>query len=48
MWSSDYPHFNMSFPHSRANVEKHLHGLSAERRKKLVRDNAIKLFDLGI
>lgn len=48
MWSSDYPHFNMSFPHSRANVEKHLHGLPEERRKKLVRDNAIRLFGLPI
>ena len=38
MWSSDYPHFNMSFPHSRENVEKHLAGLSAEKRRKLVRE----------
>jgi len=48
MWSSDYPHYNMSFPHSRENVEKHLSGLSAEKRRKLVRDNAIDLFGLKV
>lgn len=46
MWSSDYPHYNMSFPHSRENVEKHLAGLPDEKRRKLVRDNAIELFGL--
>ena len=35
VWSSDYPHFNMSFPHSRENVEKHLHGLPADKRRRL-------------
>ena len=24
MWSNDYPHFNMTFPHSRNVVEHHL------------------------
>ena len=48
VWSSDYPHFNMSFPHSRENVEKHLHGLAADKRKRLVRDNAVELFNLPI
>ena len=27
MWSNDYPHFNMTFPHSRQVVEYHLSGL---------------------
>ncbi len=47
-WSNDYPHFNMSFPHSRENVEKHLHGLSDDVRRKLTRDNAINLFGLKL
>lgn len=46
MWSNDYPHFNMTFPHSRQVVEYHLKGLSEEKRQKLTRDNAIKLFNL--
>ena len=46
MWSNDYPHFNMTFPHSRQVVELHLKGLSEERRRRLTRDNAIELFKL--
>ena len=48
VWSSDYPHFNMSYPHSRENVEKHLRGLPDARRRRLVRDNAVELFGLPI
>ena len=48
MWSNDYPHFNMTFPHSRENVEYHLKGLSEEKRRRLTRDNAIKLFGLNL
>jgi predicted TIM-barrel fold metal-dependent hydrolase len=46
MWSNDYPHFNMTFPFSRENVEYHLKGLDDAQRKTLTRDNAIKLFKL--
>ena len=48
MWSNDYPHFNMTFPHSRENVEYHLKGLSEEKRRRLTRDNAIQLFGLDL
>ena len=48
MWSNDYPHFNMTFPHSRQVVEYHLSGLSEEKRQRLTRDNAIQLFGLDI
>lgn len=48
MWSNDYPHFNMTFPHSRENVERHLQGLSEEKRRLLTRDNAIQLFGLDL
>ena len=48
MWSNDYPHFNMTFPHSRQVVEHHLKGLSEERRQRLTRDNAINLFQLEL
>ena len=46
MWSNDYPHFNMTFPHSRENVQRHLAGLPDEARLRLVRTNAIALFRL--
>ena len=48
MWSNDYPHFNMTFPHSRQVVEHHLKGLSEEKRMNLTRNNAIELFNLKI
>jgi len=48
MWSNDYPHFNMTFPHSREVVEHHLKGLPDDKRQRLTRDNAIKLFSLDI
>jgi uncharacterized protein len=48
MWSNDYPHFNMTFPNSRQVVERHLKGLSEEKRRRLTRDNAIQLFNLDL
>ena len=48
MWSNDYPHFNMTFPYSRENVEKHLTGLSKAQRLQLTRDNVIKLYNLKL
>ena len=48
MWSNDYPHFNMTFPHSRENVVKHLGGLPEEKRRRLIRDNAIDLYGLQL
>ena len=48
MWSNDYPHYNMTFPHSRENVEMHLGGLSADVRRRLVRDNAVRLYGLDL
>ena len=48
MWSNDYPHFNTTFPHSRENVEKHLAGLPEDKRRRLIRDNAIELYGLHL
>jgi hypothetical protein len=48
MWSNDYPHFSMTFPHSRQVVEYHVSGLSEEKRRRLTRDNAIGLFGLEL
>ena len=48
MWSNDYPHFNMTFPHSRQVVEYHLSGLSDEKRQRLTHDNAVELFGLEL
>ncbi|MFM1814360.1 MAG: hypothetical protein RLZ98_1055 [Pseudomonadota bacterium] len=48
MWSNDYPHFNMTFPHSRQVVAHHLKGLSDEQHRRYTWDNAMDLFKLDL
>jgi predicted TIM-barrel fold metal-dependent hydrolase len=48
MWSNDYPHFNMTFPHSRENVQRHLGDLPRDVQVKLVRGNAVRLYQLDL
>ena len=48
MWSNDYPHFNMTFPHSRNVVAHHLKGLSNEQFRRYTWDNAMDLFKLDL
>jgi predicted TIM-barrel fold metal-dependent hydrolase len=44
MWSSDYPHVNSSWPSSREYIEKHFGDVPLEERRKMVHDNAAKLY----
>jgi predicted TIM-barrel fold metal-dependent hydrolase len=48
MWSNDYPHFNMTFPHSRQVVAHHLKGLTNEQQRRYTWDNAMDLFKLDL
>ncbi len=48
MWSNDYPHFNMTFPHSRENVVRHIGNLPQDVQHKLVRENALELYKLPV
>ena len=48
MWSNDYPHFNMTFPHSRENVIRHIGDLPHDVQVDLVRNNAVRLYNLDI
>jgi predicted TIM-barrel fold metal-dependent hydrolase len=48
MWSNDYPHPNMTFPHSRENVIRHIGNLPKDVQSKLLRDNAARLYRLDI
>ena len=43
MWSNDYPHPNMTFPHSREHVLHHTDRLPAYVLAQLVRRNAGRL-----
>ena len=47
MWSSDYPHVNSSWPSSREYIEKHFGDVPPEERRKMVHDNAAKLYGIG-
>jgi len=48
MWSSDYPHGNMTWPHSRAFVAKQIGDLDADRQKRLTSQNVIDLYGLKL
>ena len=48
VWSSDYPHFESSWPNSRQYVERNFSGLPADTIRKITRDNIIKLYDLPL
>ena len=48
MWSSDYPHQNSTWPHSRDVIARDLGQLPAEDREKLVSRNVIDLHKLAI
>jgi predicted TIM-barrel fold metal-dependent hydrolase len=48
MWSSDYPHANMTWPNSRAFLAKQIGDLDIARQKRLVAQNVIDLYKLKI
>jgi predicted TIM-barrel fold metal-dependent hydrolase len=48
MWSSDYPHSNTTWPHSREVIQRDLGHLPAEARSKLVRENVARLYQLDV
>ena len=48
MWSSDYPHPNMTWPNSRAFIAEQIGGLPMERKKRLLSQNVIDLYGLPL
>jgi predicted TIM-barrel fold metal-dependent hydrolase len=46
MWGSDYPHTEGTFPHSREQIAKDFADLSAEVKRKIIRDNAARLYGI--
>jgi predicted TIM-barrel fold metal-dependent hydrolase len=44
MWGSDYPHDEGTFPHSREVIERIFAGVSETDKRKIVHDNAAKLY----
>ena len=48
MWSSDYPHGNSTWPHSREVVARDVGHLPADVRAKLVRENVARLYGVAL
>lgn len=48
MWSSDYPHTDSSWPHSRDVIEQDFQGVSHGDREKMTFHNAVNLYGLDV
>lgn len=48
MWSSDYPHGNMTWPHSRAFIAKQIGDLDYATQERLISRNVIELYRLAL
>lgn len=48
LWSSDYPHTASTWPHSQKVIERDFKDVPADEKWKIVRQNAIKLYDLDL
>ena len=48
MWASDYPHTDSTFPHSREVIERDFAQVSDSIKRKIVCDNAAKLYRVDI
>jgi predicted TIM-barrel fold metal-dependent hydrolase len=44
LWSSDYPHSDSTWPHSREVVAEHFQGVPDEERHRVVAGNAARLY----
>jgi len=48
MWASDFPHLDSTWPHSREVVEENFASIPEHVTRKIVRDNAIALYQLQL
>ena len=48
MWSSDYPHSNMTWPQSRGFIAKQIGELDYETQERLISQNVIDLYRLEL
>ncbi|MCE2391862.1 MAG: amidohydrolase [Proteobacteria bacterium] len=47
MWASDFPHTDSTFPESRQWIEKNFAGVPEHVRRKIVHDNAVRLYRMN-
>ena len=48
MWSSDYPHSNMTWPQSRAFIAKQIGDLDFSTQERLISQNVMDLYKLDL
>jgi predicted TIM-barrel fold metal-dependent hydrolase len=48
MWASDFPHTDSTWPHSHKVIESSFHGVPEPAKRKIVFDNANRLYALGL
>jgi predicted TIM-barrel fold metal-dependent hydrolase len=48
LWASDYPHGVTTFPYSKETVDRNFEGVSPTVKKKIGRENALKLYRIGL
>ena len=48
MWSSDYPHGNMTWPQSRAFIAKQIGDLDFSTQERLISQNVMDLYKLDL
>ena len=46
MWSSDYPHGETTWPHSKQSIAEHFHGVPEHETKRMICRNAVELYRL--
>ena len=47
MWSNDYPHHRHDWPYSRRVIEETMAGVDPAEKRKMVCENAMRLYRLG-
>ena len=48
MWASDFPHTDSTFPESRAWIEKNFAGVPEDVKRKIVYENAVRLYRMNL
>ena len=48
LWSNDYPHWESTWPKSHEYIQRNFQGVSEEIKRKITRENVIKLYDLDL
>jgi predicted TIM-barrel fold metal-dependent hydrolase len=48
MWASDFPHADSTWPNSRKVIEKDFAGVPEEVTRKIIFENAVKLYRMDL